>query len=107
MPDAVDRLDVLLLPCLCRHKMHIRPADSLADRRGIVLLVLGALTVWLDELRTYQLYPVAQLPQLPGPVIGGSGGLNADQTRSHIGKEWQHLVPGKLKWTPLPVPLTS
>ena len=47
----VQRLDVLLLDALDRHKPHARPAHRLADRFSVRSIVLVALDKRLHELR--------------------------------------------------------
>src|SRR5579859_5463960 len=76
-------------------------AHRLADRLGVVGIVLVALHIRLHELRCDQLYAIAQRLQFPCPVMGTAAGLQTDLTAglSHLA---QHLQPA-LPWqTPPP-----
>lgn len=86
----------LLLLALDRHKAHVRSPDRLADRLGIVRVVLAALAVGDHELRCHELYRVPQLGELAAPIVSAATRFDADQARRQLRKELQHLRPGQL-----------
>lgn len=69
----------LLLGVLHRHKAHARALHRLADRLGIVAVVLVILAIGLHELRRHQAHRVPQGRELSRPVVAAGAGLHADQ----------------------------
>ena len=86
----------LALRSLDGHEAHARPAHRLADRIGIVPIVLAAPYVWLHVLRWHQFHLVPQRGQLAGPVIRPAAGLHADLRRRQPFEKAQHIAPAQL-----------
>jgi hypothetical protein len=93
---AVQRKRCLLLGRLGRHEAHGRPRDRLANRLGIVAVVLVGLHVRLDELRRHEPHFVAQLDELARPVVRAAAGFHPDQAGWQVAKELQHLAAFEL-----------
>ena len=68
----MHRLDILLLDGLHRHEAHARSTHRLADRFGIVGVVLIALHIRLHELRCDQLHAITTRLQLTRPIVRGA-----------------------------------
>src|SRR5271166_2232198 len=86
----------LLLDRLHLHKSHRRPAYRLADRLRVGRIVLVALDISLHILRRHQPNLVAELRQLPCPVVRGGTGLHANEARRQSFEELHHLTAAKL-----------
>jgi hypothetical protein len=60
IPHAHQHQGCLLLGRLHRHEAHRRPAHRLAQRLGVRRIVLAALDVGLDQLRSDQLHRMSE-----------------------------------------------
>src|SRR5712692_6440588 len=99
--NAVHRLDVLLLEALHRYKAHARPRHPLADRLGVIGIVLVALHIRLHELRGDQLHRESSLLQPARPVVRSSAGLHADLA-ARLQFLQQRLEPAIARQPPAP-----
>jgi hypothetical protein len=88
----VQHLDVLLLNAFYRHETHVRSAHGLADRFGIVGVVLVAFHIRLDKLGADQSGIMPQFDQFPCPIVRPGTGLQANQARRQVGEKGQHLA---------------
>ena len=76
---AVKALKILLLDRLLRNESHVGPRYGLADRLGIVGIVLLRLHVRLDELRRHQTDRVTLAAEHSRPIMRAATCLNANQ----------------------------
>jgi len=105
-PQAVDRRGALLdeplsrtvqaqvgllLEALHRYEPHAGAADRLADRLGVVAVVLAALAVGRDEFRCHQPHPVPEPGKSPRPVVRAGARLHPDQARWELRDELEQL----------------
>src|SRR5215510_13487081 len=88
---AMQHQGRLLLLGFRRYKPHRRSSDRLADRGGIVSVVLAALEIGLHVARRHQPYRVAQRLKLTAPMVSGWTCLNTNQARRQCREELQHL----------------
>ena len=72
---------------LDRHEAHVGPSHRLADRLGVVAVVLAALAIRRDELRRHQPHRVAERRKLPRPLVRAGARLHADQARRQLRDE--------------------
>ncbi len=82
-----------LLEAFRRHEPHAGMSDRLADRFGVVAVVLAALAVRRHELRCHQTHPMPELRESPRPVVRPGACLNADQPRLQLRDEFEQLRP--------------
>ena len=87
----MEGLQVLLFDCLCRDKAHMRSADRLADRRGIIGVVLLRLQIRFDELRGNQPHSMSKHFENTGPMMSSLRRLQTDHAAWKIRKEIRHL----------------
>jgi hypothetical protein len=73
--------------------MLLRAPHRFTDAGGILGVVFVALDVWLHKLRADEPDRMAQLRQLPSPVVGTAGGFQADEAWGQSGEKGQDLVP--------------
>ena len=78
------------------HNAHGRPSHRLTDRLGVSGIVLVALDVGLHILRRHQPHLVAELRQLPRPIMSRCAGFHANQARRQCLEELQHLAAPQL-----------
>src|ERR1700730_13478621 len=91
----VQRLNLLLLLALYRHKAHRRPGHGLANRLSIIRVVLVILSVGLHEPWAHQLYPMAQLPDLAGPVVRAARPLQAHSAWLYLAQDLEQPIAGE------------
>jgi hypothetical protein len=92
LPAAVQGLDVLLRDRLERHEAHAGPLHGLADRLGVVAVVLVAADEGLHELRADDPHHVPGPLELPRPVEGARAGFDADRAARQRRDEGQELI---------------
>src|SRR5580698_8705065 len=85
--DTMKALKILLLDRFLRNEAHLRSGDRLADRLGIVGIVLLRLHIRLDELRRHQSDRMPKPANHPCPIMRTSAGLDPNQARRNFGKE--------------------
>lgn len=78
------------------HEAHGRTLRGLTDRFGIGRIVLLPLDEGLHVGRRDQLHCVAELADLPAPVMRAGTGLHSDDARGLSGEEGQHLFAPQL-----------
>ena len=88
----------LLASRLDHHRTHGGTRRGLADRLGIVTVILGPLDERLDVLRRDQANTMTQLVQQPAPVVRATAGLQHHLGRFLFGEEALHL--GTLEFAP-------
>jgi hypothetical protein len=71
---------------------HAGPRHRLADRGGVVAVVLVAPDEGLDELRADDPHGVPEALKLPGPVERARARLQADHAGRQLGDEGAELV---------------
>src|SRR5437764_876530 len=71
--------------------MHAGPPRGLADRFGVVAVVLAALDVRLDVLRWNETRPVAERGQFATPVMRPAARFQGDLGRGKLAEEGIHL----------------
>jgi hypothetical protein len=76
LADAVRGLRILLGDTLHEHEPHTGATHRLTDRLGIDPIVLVALDVGLDELRTEELHAKTPLLELTRPVMSRGTGFH-------------------------------
>lgn len=64
-----------------------QPRHSLADRFGIVGIVLLRLRVWLHKLRRHQTNRMSETAEYTRPVVGTAAGLDTNRARSLLSKD--------------------
>src|SRR5215510_14363714 len=84
LAHAMERLDILLVDVLDRHKAHGRTRHRFRDRLGIAAVVFIRLDVRLDELRCHELHLVAIRPEASRPVMRAPTGFYADAYRRQL-----------------------
>ena len=94
-------LNVLLLNALHGYKPHPWPTHRLADRFGVIRVVLVALHVRLHKLRRNQLHCESHLLQLTRPVMSATAGLHANLA-AWLNRLKQHLDPVRPGKPPAP-----
>ena len=85
----------LLFLTLHRHKAQGRSSYRLANSLGIVGIIFPALAVRSHKRSGHESYRVAQPGQGPRSVMGTAARFNADQTRGHLAKKFDHWVPSQ------------
>ena len=83
----------LLLLALDRHKAHVWTPHRLADRLGVIRIVLPPLAVGNHVLGGHELGGVAELAELTRPVVRAPARLNPDHTWRELREVLQHLRP--------------
>ena len=76
---AMQHQSRLLLFRFCWHETHRRPRYCLANRGGIVGVVLAAFEIGLHVARWHQLDRVAESLKLAAPMMGARAGFNANK----------------------------
>jgi hypothetical protein len=86
-PDAMQRLEVLLIGSLDGHCPHVGTRRGFGDGGGIVAVVLGSLAEGDDILGGDELDLVSECGELARPVLRAGAGLHRDATRRKVGEE--------------------
>jgi hypothetical protein len=81
----------LLVSALYWHEAHARARDRLADRFGIVAIVLASLAIRDDESRGHDPHAMAKRLKLATPVVSTGTRLHADQARGLLCQERHQL----------------
>jgi len=92
LAHPVQCLNVLLRCALDRNKPHRRPAYRLADRLGIVGVILVALEVGLHELWAHQLHRMAELLYLARPVVRRTARFHPRQTGLQLCQQAEQVL---------------
>ena len=93
---SMKALKILLLDGLLRNEAHVGPRHGLADRLGIVGVVLLRLHIWLDELWRHQPNRMAKSAEHTRPVMRALAGFDADHAWMQFGEESHYLTPPQL-----------
>src|SRR2546423_11948711 len=96
LPDPVKRLHLELGSCLDWHEAHRWAPGSLADRLGIVGVVLVGFDVGLYQSRTDQPYAMTQLLDLARPIMRARAGFHRHRASRQLGDEGQQLPAREL-----------
>ena len=86
----------LLLRRLDRHKIHRRARRCLADRLSVRRIVLLTLDVRLDILRRDQPHRMAQIADLPAPVMSAGAGLHRHRAARLRCQKFQYFPAAQL-----------
>ena len=84
LAHAMERLDILLVDVLGRHKAHGRPRHRFRDGLGIAHVVFVRLDIRLDKLGRHELDLVAMLAEASRPVMRAATGFHADEHRGQL-----------------------
>src|SRR5215510_4143748 len=93
LAHAMQRLDVLLVDVLDRHKAHGRTRHRFRDGLGIAAVVFVRLDVRLDELRGHELHFMAIRPEASRPIMCAATGFDADAYRGQLGDTGHQVMP--------------
>src|ERR1700730_5731567 len=88
----MERLQILLLYVLNRYEAHRRPGYRLADRSGVVGIILVAFAIGYDELRAHQLNRVAELLDLARPVVRRAARFHPHQARLQLHQKPEQVL---------------
>ena len=86
----------LLIDGLHRHEMHPRASRRLADRLGVVTIILAAFNVGFHVLGRHQEHGVAELLQFACPVMGAAACFLRDDRRRQLAEKRHHLRAPKI-----------
>src|SRR5262249_60945509 len=75
----MERLDVLLVDVLHRHKTHGGPCHRLRDGLGIAAVVFIRLDIRLHELGRHELHLVAMCAEASRPIMCATTSFDADE----------------------------
>src|SRR6266567_1505731 len=89
----MERLHVLLIDVLGRHKAHGRTRHRFRDRFGIAAVVFIRLDVRLDELRCHELHLVAIRMEASCPVMRAATGFYADEYQGQLRDKGHQVMP--------------
>jgi hypothetical protein len=92
LAHPVHRKQRLLFGRFHRHEAHVRARPCLADRFGIVAVVLAALAVRDHELGRHQSHRMSESLKPAAPFVRSRAGFHADQARRQTGHDPQQLV---------------
>src|SRR5271165_6861093 len=81
----------LLRDRLRRHEMHARSPRRLADRLGIIAVILATFDVGFDIWGRDQTYHVAERDQFAGPIMSAATGFQGDLGAGKLRKEGDQL----------------
>src|SRR5437870_3685075 len=90
----MERLHVLLIDVLGRHKAHGRTRHRFRDRFGIAAVVFIRFDVRLDELRCHELHLVAIRTEASRPVMRAATGFYADAYRGQLREKGYQVMSG-------------
>src|SRR4029453_6940836 len=90
----MERLDILLVDVLGRHKAHGRTRHRFRDRLGITAVVFIRFDVRLDELRCHELHLVAIRTEASSPVMRAATSFHPDEHRGQLGNKGYQVMPG-------------
>jgi hypothetical protein len=91
----MERLDILLVDVLGRHKAHGRTRHRFRDGLGIAAVVFIRLDVRFDKLRCHELHLVAILAEASCPVMCAATGFYADEYRRQLRDKRHQVMPGQ------------
>src|SRR5262244_3661428 len=91
----MERLDVLLVDVLDRHKTHGGPRHRFRDGLGITAVVFIRLDIRLHELGRHELHLVAIRPEASRPIMCAATGFDADAYRGQLGDTGHQVMPGQ------------
>ena len=74
-----------------RHEMHARTPGGLADRFGVVAIVLAAFDIGFDVLRRDETHHVAERGQFASPMMRAATGFQGDVGGRELLEEGYHL----------------
>ena len=92
LADPMQREDALLLDRLDRDEAHGRSRHRLADRFGVVAIILATLAIGRHELRRHQPYGVPERAEPARPLMGPGTGLQANQAPRPLRHQRRQLV---------------
>src|SRR6267143_929304 len=95
LAHAMERLDVLLVDVLDRHKTHGGPRHRFRDGLGITAVVLVRLDVRLDALWGHALHLVARRADASRPIMRAATGFDADAYREQLREKGHQVMPGE------------
>src|SRR5437016_11825246 len=84
LAHAMERLDILLIDILGRHKAPGRTRHRFRDGLGIAAVVFIRLDVWLDALRCHELHLVTIRPDASRPIMCAATGLDANASLGQL-----------------------
>ena len=86
----------LALNALHRHETHRGPARRLADRLGVDGVIFSALHAGLGVSRGHKPRLMAELCDLPRPIMRRAAGFHRHHARIELGEKGQNLMPFEL-----------
>src|SRR5262249_19328556 len=95
LAHPMERLDILLIDVLGRHKAHGRTRHRFRDGLGIAAVVFMRLDVGLDELRGHELHLVTIRTEAARPIMGAATGFDADAYRGQLRDTGHEVMSGQ------------
>jgi hypothetical protein len=93
--DGMERLAIVLLDVLGRHKAHGGPRHRCRDGRGSTAVVCVRLDVRLDTVRRHALHRVARRAEASRPIRRATTGFDADEHRRQLRDTGHQVLPGQ------------
>src|SRR6266705_4746264 len=91
----MERLDILLIDVLDRHKAHGRTRHRFRDGLGIAAVVFVRLDIRLHELGRHALHLVAMCAEASRPVVRAATGFHADAYGGQLRQKGHQVMPGQ------------
>src|SRR5215510_9912193 len=95
LTHPMERLDVLLVNVLDRHKPHGGPCHRFANPFGITHVIFMRLAIGLDKLRRHELDFVPMFAKASRPVMCPATGFHADEHRGQLRSTGYQVMPGQ------------
>src|SRR5262249_49059126 len=95
LTHAMERLDILLVDVLDRHKAHGRTRHRFRDGLGITAVVFVRLDIRLHELGRHELHLVAMFAEAARPVVRAATGFHADAYWRQLRQKGHQVMPGQ------------